>query len=293
VLILAPDAQDDAWAGGLNQRIEFYDMSGFPHGGQFLGLLAVLRVTQVRDRRQVAPEQSPVDGPREIQLVYSPDGLEWRRYSDRCYVISRGEPGSYVAGSILGVSNPPVVYNDEVWEYYTAMTTTHGGALPEKRMSIGRASWRLDGFVSLDGDFQGGIVETVPLIISGNRLEINVDASHARAAVEVLSADGRVLPGYALEDCRAICSDEVHPLGAFESERALEEQPTYSTALPPEERPPLQLPDPRLELAVLIARKHRPSQHRLPGDSYTGGHRGSRCGSSDFQWSNRNARDTD
>ena len=209
-LILEPDLQDDAWARGTGQRTEFYDMSGFPYGGQFLGLLAVLRVTQVRAAKDVLREQSPVDGPLEIELAHSRDSLAWQRFPDRRPVISRGAKGSFVAGSILGVSNPPVVVRDEVWVYYTGMTTTHGGALPEKRMSIGLARWRLDGFVSLDGDFQGGVVETVPLRLAGNRLELNVNATHGSAAVEVLSSDGVPLPGYGASDCRAAESDEVH-----------------------------------------------------------------------------------
>jgi hypothetical protein len=128
-------------------------------------------------------------------------------------VIARLAKGTFSGGSILGVSNPPVVVGDEVWVYYTAMTTTHGGALPEKRMSIGRARWRLDGFVSLDGDFQGGVVETVPLRLQGSRLELNVDAAHGSAAVELLSADGKPLDGYTLGECRAAGSDAVrHPV---------------------------------------------------------------------------------
>ena len=105
-----------------------------------------------------------------------------------------------------------MVHGDEVWHYYTGINVMHGGPLPPKRITIGRASWRLDGFVSLDAGHLGGVVETVPLKLSGDRLEVNVDASEGSLAVEVLSADGEPLPGYSLQDCEEIRSDSVRQI---------------------------------------------------------------------------------
>ena len=77
-------------------------------------------------------------------------------------------------------------------------------------MSIGRASWRLDGFVSLDADANGGTVETVPLRIPDGRLEVNVDATQGSLAVEVLFPDGRIQPGFSAKTCSPICGDHLH-----------------------------------------------------------------------------------
>jgi len=206
-LILAPDEQDDAWVQNPEQRTEFYVMSSFPYGGQFLGLLSVFRLTKVH--KSVSANQSPDDGPIDIQLTHSRDGHYWKRFEDRSPIIPLGEPGSFDAGCILGVANPPVIYNDEIWVYYTAINTTHGGPLPPKRITIGRASWRLDGFVSLDAGHEGGLVETVPLNVSGDRLEINADASKGSLSVAVLSADGKPQSGFSKDDCEEIRSDGV------------------------------------------------------------------------------------
>ena len=206
-LILAPDEQDDAWVQRPEQRTEFYVMSGFPYGGQLLGLLSVFRLTKIH--KSVSANQSPHDGPINIQLTYSRDGRDWKRFEDRSSIIPLGELGSFDAGCILGVANPPVIYNHEVWVYYTAINTTHGAPMPPKRITIGRASWRLDGFVSLDAGPSGGMVETVPLSVSGDRLEVNVDASKGSLAVEVLSADGNPQPGFSKEDCEEIRLDDV------------------------------------------------------------------------------------
>ena len=118
-------------------------------------------------------------------------------------------PSAYDAGCILGVSNGVVVVGDEMWAYYTAITTTHGGFVPEKVISIGRAAWRLDGFVSLDAEGSDGVVETVPLQPAGSKLSVNVEAAAGQCRVAVLDAAGTPLAGYSLEDCQPLSGDGV------------------------------------------------------------------------------------
>ena len=204
-LPVVPDEEDDKWVQNPPQRTEFYTMSAFPRGEQLIGLITVFNLEVVQDSK---PGRSPNDGPLEVQLAHSRDGKEWSRCKDRSPIIPRG-PQAYDAGSILGVSNIPVINGDQMWLYYTAMTTTHGGSLPEKRMSIGRAAWRLDGMVSLDAGCEEAVLETVPLELEGRRLEVNADASRGQMTVELLDRDGNALPGYGAEDCRRICSDGV------------------------------------------------------------------------------------
>ena len=100
-------------------------------------------------------------------------------------------------------------FRDELFVYYTAITTTHGGALPAKRITIGRAAWRVDGFVSLDAGAEGGVVETTGLKPQGRRLAVNADASKGRLVVEVLGADGQPLAGFSRDDSQPIRTDSV------------------------------------------------------------------------------------
>ena len=206
-LVMAPDELDDVQAreeGGRNTQ--FYNMSVFPYGGQFLGFVTHFRYSGPPKRK--GPLQSGDDGPIDVQLVHSRDGREWERCEDRSPVIPLG-PHDYDAGCILGVSNGVVTVGDEMWAYYTAITTTHGGFVPEKEITIARAAWRLDGFVSLDADGEDGVVETVALKPSGSRLTINVDAAEGECRVAVLDAKGQPLPGFGLEDCVPIVGDSV------------------------------------------------------------------------------------
>jgi len=217
-LALVPDEKDDAWAKEDGQRTEFYDMSAFPYGGQFLGLVPVFRKT--RRLAKTAPHQSPDDGPIHAELTHSRDGRTWHRLDERVPIIPNG-PSDFDAGCILGMINTPVIVGDEIWVYYTGITTTHGGALPTKRITIGRAAWRLDGFGSLDAGGKEGTVETVPLQLAGDRLIVNADASKGQLTVEVLDKAGKPLPGYGSKDCVPIRTDAVRHVVRWQSHARL------------------------------------------------------------------------
>jgi len=208
-LVLAPDEIDDLWTVEPNQRTEFYIMSVFPWGGIFLGLVAVLQVTRIHSEPRRDLQQSPVDGPCATELAYSRDGVHWHRLEERAPVIPTGGPGRFDEGMILAVANAPVVVGDEMWVYYAAFNTGHGATMPPKRATIGLATWRSDGFVSLDGSYSGGEVETVPLETEGGALFVNADVSRGSLRVEVLDASGAVIPGYARTECSPVEGDGV------------------------------------------------------------------------------------
>jgi hypothetical protein len=205
-VIVEPDSVDDAWVTNEEQRTEFYSMSGFRYGSQYLGLLPVFKITKIYEEKQ--PLQSKYEGPIEAELVHSRDGLAWERAADRSPVIPAG-PYGYDAGCIMNVSNLPVMVGDEVWYYYTALSTTHGGTIPDKRATIGLAKWRLDGFVSRDAGEAGGELTTVPLRLPQGMLSLNADATGGEIRVALLDVNGQPVPGYALEDCTPITGDSV------------------------------------------------------------------------------------
>ena len=139
-LVMAPDQLDDNQAQAEGARYsQFYNMSVFPYGGQFLGLVTHFRYSGPPAEK--GPGQSPDDGRIDVQLVHSRDGRAWQRCEERRPIISNG-PYDYDRGCILGVTNGPVAVGEELWLYYTAITTTHGGYLPKKRITIARAAWR-------------------------------------------------------------------------------------------------------------------------------------------------------
>ncbi|MHB8899649.1 MAG: glycoside hydrolase family protein [Thermoguttaceae bacterium] len=207
VLVMAPDEIDDAQVRKEGGRYsQFYNMSVFACGGQFLGFVTHFRYTGPPVRK--GPLQSGDDGPVDVQLVHSRDGHTWNRCEDRSPVIALG-PGAYDAGCILGVTNGLVTVGDQMWAYYTAITTTHAGFVPEKEISIGRAAWRLDGLVSLDADGDEGLVETVPLEPAGSALVINADAAGGELRVALLNVGGKPIQGFSYDDCLPLHADAV------------------------------------------------------------------------------------
>ncbi|MEQ9453044.1 MAG: hypothetical protein RLN76_00450 [Phycisphaeraceae bacterium] len=205
-VVIEPDPIDDAWTSREGQRTEFYAMAGFPYGSQYLGMLMVFRITEIIENQ--APGQSKYEGPIHVELVHSRDGLHWERSTPRTPIIDNG-PYGYDAGAIMDTANLPVIVGDEVWMYYTALTTSHGGKLPEKRASIGLARWRLDGFVSRDTASDEGELITKPLILPEGRLTLNVAAPAGSVRVEILGQNGRPIPGYTLNESIPFTGDSV------------------------------------------------------------------------------------
>jgi len=219
-LVMNPDETDHAETRKLKggMHAEFYNLSAFPYAGQWLGLVTVFRRTGPPPVK--GPGQSGDDGPIDVQLVHSRDGRKWHRCSDRSPIIALG-PHRYDAGSILGICNSPVIVGDEMWMYYTAITTTHGGALPDKQMAIARAAWRLDGMVSLHAADSEGVIETVPIQPDADHLFINADVRGGRLLVEVLDAVGGTVPGFEKSDCLPLTGRAVRQEVKWRTESSL------------------------------------------------------------------------
>ena len=74
--------------------------------------------------------------------------------------------------------------------------------------TLRRDTLRMDGFVSMNAPMAGGELVTKPLVFAGSRLSLNISSSAAGGAqVEIQDAEGRVVPGFAIEDCWDIIGD--------------------------------------------------------------------------------------
>ncbi len=146
------------------------------------------------------------EGPGELQLAISRDLLHWERpFREPC--VPRGGLADWDRGFFVTQSRALRV-GDEVWLYYGGSTYTHGdpclyrsqgtGRGTTQTGSIGLARWKLDRFVSVDGPGEGGTLTTIPILFSGDRLEINAKTGEGgRISVEVLDAAGKPIEGWA------------------------------------------------------------------------------------------------
>ena len=73
-----------------------------------------------------------------------------------------------------------------------------------------RYTLRLDGFGSIHADKKRGEMVTKPLRFKGKELEMNFATSAGgKMRVEIQDADGKPLPGFALDDCEQMVGDQI------------------------------------------------------------------------------------
>ncbi len=75
---------------------------------------------------------------------------------------------------------------------------------------IRRYTLRPDGFVSVNGGYDGGEFTTKPMTFDGSLLELNYSTSAVGTVkIEIQDDKGNALPGYGLDDCPEMFGDEI------------------------------------------------------------------------------------
>jgi len=147
------------------------------------------------------PEGSKV----EPLFMASRDGVTFKRWPEP--VIPRTAPkdrdgnrSNYMAHGLVslpGDSKHLSVYGTEA--YYAG---------PDSRLR--RFEYRVDGFVSLRADEQGGTLTTKPFVFQGDSLRMNyVTDANGSICVALLDEAGSPLPGFAIPDCNPMTGDEI------------------------------------------------------------------------------------
>lgn len=114
----------------------------------------------------------------EVQMLTSRDGVSWERLT-RTPVVSGGEPGTdseggYYAGAGLVSFRPDEVtlFVSPTWHTHNEGHFGEGRGADKHRGYWSTATWRKDGFVSLESPDQGECT-TIPITFDGGRLTIN------------------------------------------------------------------------------------------------------------------------
>jgi hypothetical protein len=208
--VFIPDEEDDldARSQGFTNR-GFYMWTGWPYGSAYLGWLW-------RYDRWIPPH--PHDGPLYMELVYSPDGENWKRIPERPVILPYGDVGDFDSSHAL-TCNPPIRVGDELWIYYAGSEATHGWNLDSgiqwkggrMRHAIGVAKWRLDGFMSLDAIGVGSFT-TRPFVFEGRTLNINFKSPNGFVKVGIIDENEKAFADFSPADCDQIQGDSVRQL---------------------------------------------------------------------------------
>src|SRR5439155_27321259 len=212
-LVFAPDLRDDAGSLARIERVrplldvpdnpaemrtEFYGIGAYVHESC---TLAFPWVFTINNRGRYGNQ----DGPMEVQLAVTRDLVDWdRQFRTPCLPL--GEVGEWDCGMVYTQSRALRV-GDEIRLYYGGHNGTHGcpcfyrtegtGRGTKFSGGIGLATWKLDRFVSADGASRGGTLTTVPLVFSGERLEVNVRVKPGGSVtVQLLDSAERPIQGF-------------------------------------------------------------------------------------------------
>ncbi len=149
-------------------------------------------------------------------LMVSRDGVNWKRYENPYYFASGWELNGRKVIEAL-TEHGMIRRGDEIWQYGTVRYTEHGGVMyggvefeggMHDRLML--LKQRLDGFVSLDAGHNPGEIVTKPLIFTGSQLQLNIKTEpKGSARIAILNQAGQPIPGYALEDCDPITTDDI------------------------------------------------------------------------------------
>ena len=159
------------------------------------------------------------DGLFEVQFAASADGVAWTRWREP-YVAAGFHDGLDLR--LVSLTHGMVRRGRWIWQYFVGWPHTHGRPdvwdkepanseawIRRDRGGIYAARQRLDGFVSLDSAYAGGVLTTKPLAFSGKRLRLNLDTRGTGSAkVSLLDSEGQPLPGFSEEACEIINADD-------------------------------------------------------------------------------------
>ena len=158
--------------------------------------------------RRKKVDEHPLNGVSDGVFMSSRDGLHWHRWIEA--FIRPGpqrerwwERNNMTAWGLIK-SRSEIDGTPDVISLYSSESYYADG------LRLRRYTLRQDGFVSVHADYPGGEFVTHPLVFDGDNLLLNYSTSAAGGIrAEVQNADGSVVTGFGLEDCREIYGDEI------------------------------------------------------------------------------------
>ena len=147
---------------------------------------------------------APYPGLSDVRFVYSRDGIRWERTFREPYLTPGPDERNWL-------DRNPIVGHGLIRTGPGELSLYYSDLYRERESRIRRATLRTDGFVSVDGPYEGwGEFTTRPLLFQGKELELNYKTSGGGAIqVEIRNGQGEALEGFQLEDCLPLVGDRI------------------------------------------------------------------------------------
>lgn len=183
--IMLPDNLDTR-----NNFRAFYGMAVKRYGGIYWGFL------------QAFKWNSDV----HTELAFSRDTINFNRLPSRPKFIELGPDGSWDDGMVFS-GHEWFEVGDEWWMYYCGWDGPHNSR--QRVPGIGLVKLRKEGFISMRGPKNGGVLNTRQLLWPGGELVVNANAVAGEFKVRVTDVNRKVLPGFDYGDCEPLQGDHV------------------------------------------------------------------------------------
>ena len=195
-LCLEPDRNDTA-------QVQFYALQPTLYGQYVIGMLNVFRTVESDMRWNKS------SGTMDIELAYSRDGRLWHRAAPNEPILPMGGKKEW-DGVMTIPSSTLVCLEKEIRLYYSGCPYGHDGNFESAAHCIGMASWRVDGFVSLDAGARKCSLLTRPFALKEPEIMINANARGGEIRVELQvghTNKPEVIRGFELSRCVPIRGD--------------------------------------------------------------------------------------
>jgi len=167
----------------------FYGMPTIRFGGIYLGFLQHF-------------DEDPQT--LEVELVFSRDGLEWKRLPGHPKMLEVGEPGSWDGGMVY-TGDRVIQVGDEWWVYYVGISGYHDAEV--RQSAIGLLRFRREGLVSLRAGENDSYILTRPIRWPGGQLVVNARSDGGSLRARVTDQRRNTIDGFSYGECIPFTGD--------------------------------------------------------------------------------------
>lgn len=176
-------------------RPAIYNFDAMPYESIMLGFYAMWKGPENNVCAKLGIQKR-----NELGMGYSRDGFHFYRPTYEPVMGVNETEGAWNWGNMQSVIGTPLIVGDSLYLYSSGRKKNN--IMWDGFTSTGLATLRRDGFVSMRTGSTEGFLTTEKLTFDGRHLFVNAEAESL--AVELLDAEGQVIPGFSKADCNPL-----------------------------------------------------------------------------------------
>jgi hypothetical protein len=197
-------------------RPELYNLDAAAYESVIIGLFAVWRGDYRFDSKSPEALRLQAAGrpkSNEVFAGFSRDGWHWDRPDRQPFCPRSDTPGDWNWGNVQSAAPCCLIAGDKLHFYLSGRAgKSYRGPPPcndhDSGGSTGLAILRRDGFASMDAGDAGGVLVTRPVLFTGKRLFVNIDAPRGELRAEALDESGRPIAPFTAAQCSPVSTDK-------------------------------------------------------------------------------------